>query len=308
MNPASVSRTILRARAIFVALVVIVWHAAAISANYQSTSTQADYVIICPPAYVQTIQPLADYRSVHNGFRVRIEQTDSIYAQFGQGTSPDSAIKRFIRNALTTWQDPKPQYFLLAGNVNSVPSHKENGIVAPPLIYEDSIMVDDWFVEGLGDTLSYPGPAAAIGRFPAWNVADLGTMVNKTVTYEERVDTIGRRIAIAVADYFPQVDSAFEQAAARRQFLASPLWPDTLTGHVRPTSPRHRDRSQFRSLWGGGAALLRFVGMNNWYQFSHSRYFTTWDTDSLPPTSFLPFCTFQGDQRFEKVDTIAIAV
>ncbi|MBM2840758.1 MAG: hypothetical protein HW412_1286, partial [Bacteroidetes bacterium] len=140
--------------------------------------SQADYIIISPPSYTSTMQQLSTHRSTHSHLRVAIVTTDAIYQIFGQGVRADSAIRAFVTFTLTSWSDPKPQYFLLAGNVNTVPSHKEQSLFPES---EDSIMVDQWFVEGLPP---YNVPAAALGRFPAWDQTQLQTMVGKTIDYE----------------------------------------------------------------------------------------------------------------------------
>jgi hypothetical protein len=269
---------------------------------------QADYVIITASSYVNTMLPLAAFRTTHNGLVVKVMTTDSIYLQFGQSTSPDSAIRRFVTYALTTWEDPKPKYFLLAGNINAVPSHKEPGLNIPPMISEDSIMVDQWFVEGVPDTLPPLRPAAALGRFPAWTLTQLQTMVMKTIDYENLSPSSWMSRAIAVADYTFLEGTFFEQVAASDQSLLASLWPDTVTVHIRLDSPLHRDRIQFRDLWNQGASIINLYGHANSYQFSNDRYFTTWDVDSLSNSPWLPFFIVEGDQHFEKPDTLCMAV
>lgn len=269
--------------------------------------TQADYVIITPLRYVQTMQPLAAFRQVRNGFTVVMVTTEEIYSTFGQDIPPDSAIKNFITFTLTGgWTDPKPQYFLLAGNVDAVPSHKEPGMVFPPSVYEDSVHIDQWLVEGVPDT-TFPRPAVALGRLPAVDSIGLAAMVAKTIAYESSTDTswVGR--TLIAADYDTDVGYLFEQVAQTMQQHLAPIWTDTLTAHVRQSSPLHRTRQQFRSLWNQGAGIVSLVGMANWMQFSRSAYFTTWDVDSLADHSPAAFFTMESDQRFERSDTFAIA-
>ena len=264
--------------------------------------SQADYVIICPPAYATTMQEFATHRAAYSHLRVVIVTTDSIYQVFGQGVRPDSAIRDFVTYALTSWADPTPQYFLLGGNVNVVPSHKEEPILPG---YEDSIMVDQWLVEGLSPQNI---PAAALGRFPAWNETQLQTMVNKTIDYENAPNPAQSARSIAVADYSQDVGNLFEQIAVGHQAALAPLWTDTVTIHVRANSPQYRTRTQFRQLWDQGAAIVSMIGQMTFYRFSRDAYFTTWDIDSLSASPLLSFCILDGDQRFERFDTLAMAV
>lgn len=264
--------------------------------------SQADYVIIAPPSYATIMQELATHRVSHSNLRAVIVTTDAIYQIFGQGVRPDSAIRAFVTFTLTSWSDPKPQFFLLAGNINTTPSHKEE----PPVPgYEDSVMVDQWLVEGLPP---YNIPGAALGRFPAWNETELQTMVRKVIDYDNAASQTHVSRSIAVADYSPDFGYIFEQMANTLQGGLANLWTDTVSVHVRTNSPYHLTRAQFRNLWDQGAAIVSMFGIMDVYQFSRDAYFTTWDVDSLSTNSLLSFCVLDGSQRFEKFDTLAIAV
>ncbi len=266
-------------------------------------NSQADYVIICPARYVAIMQPLADFRQSHNGFNTAIVTTEAIYQVFRQRTAPDSAIREFITYALTSWSNPKPQYFLLAGNVNTVPSHKEPGFET---YREDSIMVDQWLVEGIHDT-TVPRPAAAIGRFPGWDESQMNILVGKTIQYELQADAAWMNRAVTVADYELSVGNTFEVDALTHLQKFSNKWRDTVGVHVRSTSQQYRTRSQFRNLWSQGAAFVWFIGHINAYRFSHSDYFNISDVDSLGDSSPLPMVRLQGGQRFERRDTLCLA-
>jgi len=275
------------------------------SADLLSPHTQADYVIITKEAFVPTMQPLASFRSAINGFSVLTITTEEIYSTFGQGIPADSAIREFISFSLRYWEDPKPQFFLLAGNVNVVPSHKEPGF---EFIDEDSIMVDQWFVEGLPDTSGHLRPAAAIGRFPGWDSTQLTTMVAKTIVYESMSNSTWFARSIFVADYETAVGNIYEVQSDSLQSILSTVWDDTVTVHVRESSPLHLTREEFRGLVNQGAGLVSSMGYHEWYFFSNALYFTTWDVDSLANSSRTPFWFFSSSQRFEREDTLAIAV
>jgi len=274
-------------------------------ADLLSPHTQADYVIITTETLVPAMQPLASFRSSNNGFSVLTITTEEIYNTFGQGIPVDSAIKEFVTFSLRYWEDPKPQFFLLAGNVNIVPSHKEPGL---EVIDEDSIMVDQWFVEGLPDTSGNLRPGAAIGRLPGWDSTQLATMVAKTIVYESMSDSIWFARSIVVADYETDIGNIYEVQSDSVQKILSTAWGDTVTVHIRESSPLHLPREEFRGLVNEGAALVSFMGYHEWYFFSESHYFTTWDVDSLSNSQRFPFWFFGSSQRFEKEDTLAIAV
>jgi hypothetical protein len=273
--------------------------------NLSAPSNRVDYVIITPAAYLTSVVPLASFRANHDGFAVGVALTDSIETTFGRGVPADSAVKAFILYALSFWQDPKPQYFLLAGNVNAVPGHK---VVSRFTEAEDSVQLDGWFVLGISGPGEAILPRATIGRFPAWDAEELSRMIAKTIAYESPAQGswIGR--ALAVADYDTTVQFMFEDHCSRWQQNVAPLWADTVTAHVRNWSAYHRTRSQFRELWNEGAAIVSFWGFSTSYVFSKSAYFTTWDIDSLSAGSPLAVFFIECAQMFDRRDTLAMAV
>ncbi|HEX7574245.1 MAG TPA: C25 family cysteine peptidase, partial [Bacteroidota bacterium] len=284
MRPASIIGLIVVFALVFLATAPRLFSQSVIP-DLKSPNNRFDYVVISPPAYVAAVQPLALRRLVHNGFAVGFAVTDSIYSSFGKGTTADTAIKRLITFAIASWKAPAPKYFLLTGNVNTVPSHREEGFT---FAGEDSIMVDQWFVEAGADS-GLPGRfVASLGRLPAWNLAGLNVMVSKIAAYEDSPEQSWMRRSISVAD---STDApVFEDVANALQNALSTAWPDTVSVHVKSSSPHYLSRVQFRSLWDHGAAIVSLIGSANWYQFSHGAYFTTWDVDSLAPGSPLPFC------------------
>jgi hypothetical protein len=273
--------------------------------DLRDTTIQADYIIITSGAYVSAAEQLAAFRTSHSALSAKIVIVDSIYHQFNATTTADSAIRDFIRYTLSNWKTPKPNFFLLAGNVNTVPSHKEEGLQLQLDLLEDSIMVDQWFVENTNSTPQY---IASIGRFPAWNLAQLQTMVNKTITYQTIQSTAWMNKAIIVADSIEEIPYLFEEISKETAHRMYPLWKDTLIVHIRATSPNYKSTESFRNLWNSGTGVISFVGMANEKQFSRSRYFGMEDVSLLTNGDKLPICLFTAGLRFERLDTTGIVV
>ena len=272
--------------------------------NLRDTTNRADYLIITSAAYAGTVQPLAAFRSNHQSLVVVTVLMDSITVQFPRAT-PDSSVRDFVTRTLTQWRTPRPQFLLLAGNVNVVPSHKIASSLAP-YSAEDSVMIDQWLVSGPTQSQEYPTPGMAIGRFPAWTIGDLSTMVSKTIAYEEMSPSGGAARSIALADSAD--NGVFEADAAEFLRHAVQPWYDTIAVHIRPNSSAYKTRSQFLHLWGQGCAVIDFVGHMNGWQFAHEAYFTIRDIDSLATGSLLPVCLTAGSQMFERRDSIPMAV
>jgi hypothetical protein len=276
--------------------------------DLRDTTHQVTYLIIAPSQYVSTIQPLADFRTSHNSFSAGIAVTDSIYASFGAGTSPDTAIKQFIQYTFSSWEEPLPEFILLAGTVNTVPSHRERGIQHGQDVLEDSICVDHWFIESAPESGGVVQPLTAIGRFPAWDLQQLQTMVNKTIAYEEQTNCSWARRLISVAEWYESELDFWEYTARDFNIHQYPLFTDTVLFHERPLSLRQKHREDFRALWNQGAGMINFFGASNFWIFSRDTFFTTFDVDSLSNDTKLPLVTWLVSQRFEKSDTLPLAV
>jgi len=153
--------------------------------DLRSVETRADYVLITSADYRAQAERLASFRETNDGFASMVVVLDSIFAQFTTTPSADSSMKEFIAYALDFWQDPKPQYFVLLGNVNAVPTHVEPEYPWPPGIsHRDSICIDHWFVEGESGISGSAVARAVLGRLPAWDSTSLAVMVDKVITYE----------------------------------------------------------------------------------------------------------------------------
>jgi hypothetical protein len=274
--------------------------------DLRGTNNRADYVIVTPQAYAGVVQPLATYRASHNHFAVMTVLMDSIITQFPRATS-DSSLRAFVTWMLTHWQNPKPQYLLIAGNGNVIPTHMEVSDLHDPPYNEDSVAIDQWFVNELGGVPQIP--MMAMGRFPARSAGELTTMVNKTLAYEQSTAGSWARRAIAVADSGVNGDSDLYEAVASNDLrsLAS-RWPDTISVHVRPDSPFHKSGSAFRHLWGDGTAIVDLIGRINARQFSQGAYFTSADIDSLPQGSPCTILFLGGGQSFAQDTLVPLAV
>ncbi len=275
------------------------WHVGSLT----DTTNRADYVIVAPQSYVNAIQPLAEFRSIHRSLSVAIVLLDSIDAQF-PGHAPDSSIRAFVTYTLTHWRSPHPQYLLLAGNVNVIPSHTMASLLSD--FGEDSVMVDQWYVNQLSETQPMNYPLMAVGRYPAWSGDELAAMVSKTILYEQSATGPWAARSIAVADSGD--GGIFELDAMTQQRAAVPRWKDTLTIHVDPGSPLHKSRKAFFEIWNQGCGVVNFVGRATGPSYSRASYFTSRDVDSLSSRSSLPLCLIAGGQRFDQRDTASIAV
>ena len=266
--------------------------------DLSSPSNQADYVIITPASYVDVLKPLAEFHLHHDGLKTVFALTDSIYSQFGLHASPDSSVKAFIMHALSVWDDPKPLFFLLGGNLNTVPGHRVASELA--MLGEDSVLLDSWYVlsdDGPGTPMI---PRASLGRLPAWDGAQLESIVVKTIAYSSGLLGSWSARVIALADSLSNSRDIFEvDADSWQSHYSVRLWPDTLTGHLRTTSERVWSTDQFLERLGSGAATVVYWGFASTYQIGAQPFFTPTDVQRMALNSPLAFWVLSGSHPFD---------
>jgi hypothetical protein len=279
---------------------ILMFASESFAGNLIDTTNQADYIVIAPNYYYPVAEQLALFRHQKNGFSTMVVSIDTIAMDFGFAT-PDTALKDFIQFTLNHWSNPKPQYFVLAGNINVIPSHPEAddsyeiGLEQGALDVDFFPMIDQWFVEvPRTDFTSISQTNACIGRFPAWDSASLAIMVDKTIQYESDSPGAWCNRAISVADYREDDGTIFEDDARTFRVYLDSLWTDTIAVDVRSDSPNYLDTTAFVNLWNQGAAVVSYFGHADAVQLSNSRYFTTWAIDSLTNNGQLPVCLFGG--------------
>ena len=137
------------------------------------------YVIITAPQFAAAIQPLADWK-LRKGWPVRVVTTD-------ETSTANAGIQAWLREAYQTWDLP-PEYVLLVGDVDALPSWSFSGNVTDlPYALLDG---DDWF------------PDVMLGRFSVANLTQCQAMVAKTVHHErspyvDQTDWFTRGVMVA---------------------------------------------------------------------------------------------------------------
>ncbi len=153
----------------------------------KTDNIRADYIVITPAAFVDTLQPLLDHRS-NDGLAIAVATTESIYDEFSLWGTGAETIRAFVSYAWHHWKSPAPSYLLIVGDApapgatTTLPLTVPTGIL--PSIYkenaDDIIASDSWLAEVDGDGI----PDLATGRLPADNTGELSQMIAKTIAYE----------------------------------------------------------------------------------------------------------------------------
>lgn len=143
--------------------------------NSLNTEDGADYIaILAPiPGIEKAIEPLLQARRAE-GLDVLAIPAQQIYYEIGRGIADANTVQKFISYAMT-WEK-KPRYILLVGDGNDGEQDNWSAPWLPTLleIGRNGLIAND---QGLS------AGGIAIGRWPVRNLADVETLVTKTLSF-----------------------------------------------------------------------------------------------------------------------------
>jgi len=153
--------------------------------NLVSNSTGADYLIVYNKLFEAQVEQLKQYRASHDGYRTFKAEIEDIYDILNYGMEDPVAVKRFIKNAYSTWQTPKIGYVTLFGRGSLDPKK----ILSSSVYFNNYVPVygnptaEGYFVNFNENTTTYYYQVT-LGRIPAFTISEAQTFVNKIIQYE----------------------------------------------------------------------------------------------------------------------------
>jgi len=135
-----------------------------------------EYVIITQDTWVSAFQPLADWKT-QKGVPATIVTTSWIYNNGGYSGSNLQKIKAFVQDAYSTWGTT---YVLLGGDTDVVPCHFKTF----PGVDYDPVPNDVYYADFDGDYVCEVNIGRASVTGPGTGAGQIGTFVNKVITYE----------------------------------------------------------------------------------------------------------------------------
>ncbi len=268
-------------------------------------STGADEIMIAPAAFYTATLRLANWRR-SQGLRVRLVRAEDLYALFNGGLFHPRAIRSFLAYAYAHWPGPPPAYVLLVGDGNfnfhgynpAVYGASQPNRIPPYLAFADpfqgEVAVDSRYAAVTGaDWL----PEMAVGRLPVNSVAELQTVIDKLIVYDQAAPADWSRRALFVSDNSPDRAGDFDavmdslQAATSAGMASQRLSLTTYCG-VPGSQPAGCAVTATRVLtqsWSAGAALLAYSGHGAVYRWAHEPLLTNQQLSSLRPGSGWPF-------------------
>lgn len=264
-----------------------------LGADLASDSSGADYLVITPPAFRPALQPLLDARAAQ-GLRVRVAESPAIYDAFGAGERSPTAIQNFLRAARTHWAPPAPRFVLLVGDASYDPRGYLGATASEqiPTCFVETIYVgqtasDHCYADLDGDQ----APELAVGRFPASEVAQVETLVAKTIAADHSAadGAAWRRRTLLIADREPE----YSALSATLTATLAPRGYDVTTFSL--ADPAHAEaataRAQLQALLNDGVGLVNYAGHGSIKIWGKDAVFTTEDAPTLTNAGRLPIVT-----------------
>ncbi|MDE0301351.1 MAG: C25 family cysteine peptidase [Candidatus Poribacteria bacterium] len=242
----------------------------------KNPANQADYIVISHRNFLESIQPLVEFRR-SQGNSVIVADIDDVYDQFNYGVFNPYAIQHFLRYAYTSWRQPAPSYVLLVGDAHwdyKGASREYWRLVGKrftlPPIYVPTIhgwapvsgetAMDHRFVTVSGDDTL---PDMFIGRLSVQRSDELDDMVKKLIDYEQNPNVgVWQRTLAQVSDdeKSNSIDWIFEDSRNRIIKEYIPIAFDTREIYLRKIgSPERTNRLILNSI-DEGLLILEYAG------------------------------------------------
>ncbi len=169
-----------------------------------------NYVIVTNPKFLDQAKRLADFRKNHDKINVAVVTTDEVYNDFSSGAQDPIAIRDFLK-FLKDGQNPDLKYAVLFGGTNYDYKNRTSGMTnylptfvdEPSLNIDGAITTDDYFAmltddvnmlnNNVDGTYGYDARwlKLGIGRIPASNSSEAKTLVDKIISYYDKVPSKG---------------------------------------------------------------------------------------------------------------------
>lgn len=177
-----------------------------VPSSLRSDSNAADYLVITPAGLRDEAQALADYREA-DGFRVMMVELQDIYDEFAFGTPDPNAIADFLGYAESNWASA-PDFVVLVGkgsfDYRDIQGLGGNFLPALMARTQDGLFSSDTkYADFLGDDGM---PDVAIGRLPVSSSAELASVIQQIIDYEDAIDSLPDDITMLADATLPRGD------------------------------------------------------------------------------------------------------
>jgi hypothetical protein len=274
-----------------------------LKSQLKDPDNKADYIIIYSNQFIETLQPFIQWRGDQDLLVMPIG-IDQIYTEFPDSSTKPQSIREFISFALQFWQDPKPQYVLLVGDTEYIPSYRMESSIEN----EDSIAIDELYTINLyeSDTKS----DVALGRLPVSNTDQLANIIKKTMLFEEGFisdNWMNNFIFLADSNDNPKYPGCFENSVKNfiNNNLTEYFYPVRID--INEVSPFYGTRQDLFNALNSGALFFSYYGHGDPIVWSRYHYFTINDIDSLVESNkFFILSAAACSQNFDNPNQVTI--
>lgn len=229
---------------------------------------RANLIAIAPSEFHLALQPLLAQREAQ-GFRVLLADVEDIFDEFSHGEHRAQAIKDFLRSAKSN----QKQYVLLVGD-SSYDSRNYFGLGNNdfvPTVFVDTDLMTTASDDSLADFNDDGVPEFAVGRLPVRSAAQVTTVVNKILAYEQQRNT--KREALFVND--KEFANSSDEVAA--------TMPDgmTITNISRGETSDVKTREILLEALQRGPQVVNFTGHGSLGSWTNAPLFKVSDVESL---------------------------
>lgn len=260
--------------------------------DLRNPSDQYDYVIITKTDFVNSFDQFIEHKSNVKSLKCAVVTTEDIYNEFTDFDYPHQNIRGFISYAGKYWPEPQPKYFLIAGDIDSIPNYKIEGVRETDTVYTDYYYSVDIDSDDANNIDYY------VGRVSARTNLELTDYLSKVISYE----------STPVADWNNDIMLVGVDDESSGEFYKKKLaeFSNSLFEYLRPTiflSPSMYDENELRNniINGinieGNSAVFFWTTHNNNEVFGDPPILDLTNIDEIN-TDYYPFISFLGQQKF----------
>ncbi len=260
------------------------------SIDLRNPNQQYDYVIVTKSSFTQFFDDFVAHKKNIKSLNSVVVSVDDIYAEFPDVKYNNRGIREFISFAGKNWPEPKPKYFLLAGDIDAIPSFQVIGI-----LQTDTVVTDFYYsvdIDSNEDSVDY-----YVGRIAARDHIELKNYLAKVIDYESTPIEDWNNDVLSVG-LDNENSGGFYQAKAIE--LSNQLFGYMSVNNL--LSPSELSSFELRnSILNGinikGYSSVFFFGGNNSMQFGDPPVLDIGTINDIK-TNYYPLLVFMGKQSF----------
>ena len=233
----------------------------------------ADYIIVSHANFIDRLNEAQDFISAkqNQGYSVKIVDVEDIFEQYGYGLPVPGAIRAYLQAQdavhpirqvlLVGGATSDPLNYTGAGSIDFVPTYFARTSEVVFQTPADGLIADLYGASGPG---SDPDgiPDKSIGRWPVRTLAELDSMISKTLQYQQTMASQHKALLAAGArdTRFPSFAGQVDRVAGKLVTADGQPWSDLTKVYVDDFSTPSAARDALLQGFNDGNAVTLFSG------------------------------------------------